>query len=89
MEHTELLKIYREQIDTLDKEIIYLFSRRFKIVEQIWIIKKENNIKPLQTDRWEKLLNENIEVWKELMVSESFIKDVWGRIHKESLNIEK
>lgn len=89
MEYNELLKIYRYQIDTLDKELIHLLSRRFEIVEQIWIIKKENNVEALQTDRWEQLLKDNIEMGKELMVSESFIRDVWELIHSESLRIEK
>ena len=89
MEYKELLKNYREQIDTLDKEIIYLLSRRFEIVKQVWILKKENNIPALQKDRWEELLNENIEVANELWVSESIIRDIWERIHKESLKIEK
>jgi hypothetical protein len=34
-------------------------------------------------------LNENIEVWKELEVSTDLIRDIWERIHKESLKIEK
>ena len=89
MEYNELLKNYREQIDTLDKEVIYLLSRRFEIVNQIWLIKKENNITPLQNDRWQKLLSENIEVATELWVSEELIKDLWNRIHEESLKIEK
>ncbi len=89
MEYKELLENYRAQIDTLDKEIIYLLSRRFTIVNQIWILKKENNIKPLQNNRWNRLLNENIEVWNELEVSESIIRDIWTRIHEESLKIEK
>lgn len=88
MEYTELLEIYRHQIDTLDKEIIYLLSRRFEIVNQIWIIKKENNIEALQSDRWQQLMNENLEMAKELMVSESLVRDIWERIHKESLRIE-
>lgn len=89
MEYNELLKIYREQIDSLDKEIIYLLSRRFEIVNQVWLLKKENNIPALQKDRWESLLNENIEVGNELWVSESIIRDIWNRIHEESLKIEK
>jgi chorismate mutase len=35
MENKELLENFREQIDTLDAEIIYLLSRRFKIVNEI------------------------------------------------------
>jgi len=41
MELDEYLKNFREQIDTLDHEIIYLLSRRFTLVEQIGKIKKE------------------------------------------------
>ena len=89
MNNSELLNIYRDQIDTLDKEIIALFARRFEIVKQIWKIKKEDNISALQTDRWNKLLEDNIEMWKEYLVSEEFIKDVWERIHKESLKLEE
>jgi chorismate mutase len=69
--------------------MIYLLSRRFEIVKQIWILKRENNISALQIDRWETLLNENIEVGKELWVSENIIRDIWERIHNESLKIEK
>ncbi|MDF1682574.1 MAG: chorismate mutase [Patescibacteria group bacterium] len=35
MENSELLKIYRDQIDSLDKEMIYLLFRRFELVKQI------------------------------------------------------
>jgi chorismate mutase len=35
MDIKELLENYRQQIDSLDKEIIYLLFRRFTIVEEI------------------------------------------------------
>lgn len=85
----DILKNYREQIDTLDAELLYLFSRRFEIVKQIWIIKHENNITPLQNDRWNKLLQEKFEIWEELKLCKDFINDIWTRIHIESLKIEK
>jgi len=31
----EILENFRNQIDTIDEEIIYLLSRRFEIVKQI------------------------------------------------------
>jgi len=89
MENIEILKIFRNQIDTLDKELIALLARRFEIVKQIGIIKKEDNIKPLQEDRWNKLLDDNIEMGRELLVSESLIIDIWNIIHQESLKLEK
>lgn len=89
MENKELLKIYRHQIDTLDKELIALLARRFEIVKQIWVVKKEEKMEILQNDRWNELLNDNIEIGKELLVSESIIRDIWERIHEESLELEK
>lgn len=89
MENRELLDIYRKQIDTLDKELIYLFFRRFEIVKQIWIIKKQEKIEPLDNTRWQTLLNENLEVSREYGLDDNFIIDIWNRIHSESLKLEK
>jgi len=89
MENSELLKIYRDQIDTLDKELVYLFFRRFEIVKQIWLVKKQENIEPLDSERWKILLNENLEVSREFWLRDEFIIDIWNKIHEESLRIEK
>ncbi|MDD3145335.1 MAG: chorismate mutase [Candidatus Gracilibacteria bacterium] len=89
MENKELLGIYREQINTLDKELIYLLFRRFEIVKQIGIIKKQDGIPPLDNTRWNKLLNENLEVSREYGLRDELIIDIWNRIHTESLKIEK
>lgn len=89
MENKELLENYRVQIDTLDKELIYLFFRRFEIVKQIWEIKKQEWIKPLDNNRWQELLNDNLEVAREFWLNEKFVTDIWERIHEESLDLEK
>ena len=89
METQEILENYREQIDSLDKELLYLFKRRFEIVLQVWQLKKNNWIIPLQPERWEKLLAENIEFSKQLWLNGQFVIDIWNRIHDEALEIEK
>jgi chorismate mutase len=58
-------------------------------VNEIWKIKKDNWMQILQSDRWNKVLLEKIEIWEELWVKKEFIEDIWNRIHKESLEIEK
>ena len=85
----DLLKNYREQIDWIDKQIVYLLSRRFEIVKQIWIIKKQNNIPPLQLDRWNSLLNNLKDYSKEIGLNPNLIEKFWNEIHNEALNIEK
>lgn len=89
MENKELLENYREQINTLDKELIYLFFRRFEIVKEIWKIKKEEWVKPLDSNRWNKLLEDNLEVSREFGLEDDFILDIWNRIHSQSLKIEE
>jgi chorismate mutase len=89
MENSEILQTYRDQIDTIDSEVIYLLSRRFEIVKQIWILKKELDMAPLQPERWQEVLNNLKEDAKEHWVNENLIEDIWNRIHKESLNLEK
>jgi len=89
MQNKELLQNFREQIDTLDREVLYLLSRRFTIVNEIWKLKKQENIPPLQEDRWNEVLENKIEVWTEFWLKKEFIEDIWNRIHKEALEIEK
>lgn len=89
MENKKLIDNFRAQIDTLDAELLYLLSRRFTIVNEIWKIKKAENIPALQKDRWKKVLDEKINIWEELWIKKEFIEDIWNRIHKESLEIEK
>lgn len=84
----DILENFRNQIDTIDEEIIYLLSRRFEIVKQIWKIKKENNITPLQIDRWQKVINNLIEEAKDKWINEKLVIKLWEEIHKESLILE-
>lgn len=85
----DLLKNYREQIDTLDAELLYMLHRRFELVKQVGLTKKEHKIQPLQTWRWNSVLTEKIKIWEDLWLSKEFIEDIWNRIHEEALDIEK
>jgi len=89
MELDKFLENFREQIDTIDHEIIYLLSRRFALVKQIWNIKKELNISALQEKRWEQLMNNLLEEAKERNVNSDLVTKIWKLIHEESLKIEK
>lgn len=85
----DLLEWFRNQIDTIDEEIIYLLSRRFELVKQIWLIKKQEGISILQEERWEELLSNLLLEANDKWVNQNVVKDIWNRIHQESLEIEK
>ncbi len=89
MQNENLLKNYREQISSLDQEIIYLLSRRFTIANEIWKIKKQESMDVLQQNRYKKLLENNIEKALEFWLTKELIQDLWDIIHKESLRIQK
>jgi chorismate mutase len=70
--------------------LIYLLFRRFEIVKQVWEVKKQawiNN--PYDEARWKKLMDENLEVSRDFWLNDSLIIDLWDRIHKEALDLEK
>ncbi len=89
MEHHELLQHYRDQVDTIDLEIVYLLSRRFWISKEIWKIKKETDMPILQEERWDSLLTMLFEEADERWLERDFILDLWEKIHKESMRIQK
>lgn len=85
----DLLQWFRSQIDTIDEEIIYLLSRRFEIVKQIWIIKKDGNIWVLQKRRWEEVMKNLFLEAEDKWINIELVEDIWNIIHKESLKLEK
>ncbi len=89
MINKKLLTNLREQVDTLDSEILYLLFRRSQIVNEILKIKKQKKLPALQEDIWKQVLDEKIEIWKEFWLKKEFVEDIWNRINKETLKIEK
>ena len=88
MSEKDLLQNFREQIDSLDREILYLFFRRFTLVNEIWKVKKQLKMPVLQENRWKEVLENKLDIWEEYWLSKEFIEDIWNRIHKEALKIE-
>lgn len=76
----------REQIDKLDDKLLNLFEKRMKVVEEIGMHKKENNLTILQSRRWDDLLNKRIRLGSRKGLSEEFISKVFRAIHQESIN---
>jgi len=89
MELDTVLINYRDQIDTIDHEMIYLLSRRFELVRQIWNIKKELWENPLQPKRWQEVLDKLFLEADDRWIDRDFIEKIWNTIHEEALKIEK
>ena len=80
-----ILEQYREQIDSIDQQLLELLMQRMKIINQIGHFKLDNKITILQLRRWEKIIKTRIEFGKEMNLPAAFIKDILQIIHKESI----
>ncbi len=76
----------REQIDSLDREILQLLSERMNVAEKIGRIKRENDVRILQTVRWEDIVERALARSKSLGLSEYFLRTVLDAIHIESID---
>ena len=76
---------YREQIDSIDTQLIELLAQRIQIVKQIGVYKKKNDVTILQLSRWEKIINTRIKFGLKHGLSKNLIKKIMQLIHKESI----
>lgn len=80
---------FRDQVKTIDLEIVYLLSRRLENVKQIGLLKKELDLDVIQNDKWNELLWEVLAESRERMMDDDFIVNIWNLIHQESKKVQK
>lgn len=82
------LRSLRSQLDQIDKSFLKLLEARKKVVEQVASYKHRHSLPPLDPTRWQKVLDSR-KVWGcQLGLDQSFIHDLFTRIHDYSLQIE-
>ena len=82
------LKILRQQIDVLDKELLLIISKRLKIVGQIGILKRQLKLAALQPKRWQEVIDSRVKSAEKLKLDVNFTKKIFNLIHEEALKIE-
>ena len=82
------LEQFRDQIDSVDSQLVELLAQRMQIVREIGKYKSGNNITILQLRRWEQIIKRVSESGKKLGLSESFVKKLLENIHNESIQIQ-
>ena len=81
----DVLDQYRDQIDSIDQQMLELLAQRMEIVGNIGKYKCENDITILQLRRWESIINSRKQLGKSLGMDEGFIHRLLELIHKESI----
>ncbi|MDD2917267.1 MAG: chorismate mutase [Candidatus Gracilibacteria bacterium] len=84
-----MLTDFRNQIDQIDDQLIELLAKRFEVVKQVGIYKKEHNLPPLQPGRWQEVLDKRTRKAGEFGLDATFVVDVWNRIHEYALELEE
>jgi chorismate mutase len=79
------LEELREAIDSIDHDLVAILKERMKIVEQMGLLKKENNITILQPERWAEIFSTRQEWARELNLTPEMIYQIFLLIHTESI----
>ena len=84
----ENMEELREEIDLLDNELLSLFAKRFKFIEDAALIK--NNINEIRDNaRIEKIVSRVRDLAKTNNLSEDIIEELWRFIIELSIKHEK
>lgn len=82
---TSMLETLRNQIDSIDQQMLELLAQRMNVVEEIGKYKSKNEVTILQLRRWEKIISTRLKLGKILGLSEDFVKKLLQLLHKESI----
>lgn len=82
---TSMLETLRNQIDSIDQQMLELLAQRMNVVEEIGKYKSKNKVTILQLRRWEKIVATRLKLGKSMGLSEEFIKKLLQLVHKESI----
>lgn len=80
-----IIENYRDQIDSIDYQMLELLAQRMEVVRKIGVYKKEHKITIFQLRRWIEILQTRGDFAKKTNLSPDFVKQVMRLIHKESI----
>ena len=85
----EILKPYREKIDSLDKDIVDLLAQREKIIHDVAHIKHENNIPAVLQSRVDEVRENAVSMASEKGGDDHYMREIYKTIIKLSCEIEE
>ncbi len=82
---TENLTLLRQQIDTLDNELVEVLNKRMRVCREIGQYKKEHRMPVLQAARYDDIMQSRVKLAEEMGMSGNFMSTVLSAIHEESV----
>lgn len=83
--YSERLETLRDQVDSIDEQVVELLSQRMKVIEKIGAYKKKHNLAIVQVKRWSEILGSRIPQGKKNGLSRTFLNKMMQAIHEESI----
>ena len=82
---TESLILLRQQIDTIDNELLEILNKRMRVSREIGQYKKEHRMPVLQAGRYDDIMQSRVKLAQEMGMSGDFMRSVLSAIHEESV----
>jgi chorismate mutase len=76
-------------IDELDTALLKLLAQRAELVRQVGLYKHHNQLPPLDENRWQQVMDKNLEEGLQYGLSPAFVESVYTLIHQYSLQLEQ
>lgn len=84
-ETNEQLEFLRNQLQTLDHQVLEILGKRMEIAEKIGEVKKQNNITILQSEKWKMVKEERYQFGVNKGLTEKFLIRYLEALHQESI----
>lgn len=81
----ESLRIYRDEIDRIDTELVSLLARRMSVSREIGKLKLSERLPVIQPERYNDLMERRVSDAVRMGLSGQFMKNIFGTIHEESV----
>ena len=83
-----LLAALRKQIDDIDDVLIGALKDRMDISKKIALIKKQNNMRIFQPERWQEVVKNVTNLAEDKDLDGDFVKEIYGIIHQDSVKTQ-
>jgi chorismate mutase len=82
------LEQLRNKINIIDHDIIDALSARRKVVEEIGMYKKENDVMVFQLERWNEIMRTRPNWAKSVGLDTELVEKIYKQIHEDSLKAQ-
>ena len=79
---------YREEIDSLDSQLIEILAQRMEVSRLIGRFKQQNNIPVIQPGRFDSIMTSRLRQAHDAGMSEEFMRAILSAIHEESVRMQ-